>query len=77
MSVPLPLYPTTPIRIAVLEQELSDYPDLNVKDYLVPGFRHGFATGYEGLHFPLVSNNLPSARANTEPVTDCCYCERT
>ena len=40
-----------------------------MRDYLVSGFRHGFASCYEGPHFPLVSNNLPSARANPEPVT--------
>ena len=34
MSVPLPLYPTTPIKIAVFEQELTDYPDLKLRDYL-------------------------------------------
>ena len=68
-SVPLPLYPTAPIKIAVLEQELTDYPDLNMRDYLVSGFRHGFAIGYEGPHFPLISNNLPSTRGNQEPVT--------
>ena len=33
------------------------------------GFKNGFAIGYEGLDFPLITDNLPSARDNPEQVT--------
>ena len=38
-------------------------------NYLLLGFKQGFLIGYEGLDFPLITNNLPSARDNPEQVT--------
>ena len=60
LIVPLPFDP---------DQQLTGYPDLNMVNYLLSGFKQGFQIGYEGLDFPLIANNLPSARDNPEQVT--------
>ena len=52
-----------------LEQKLTGYPDLNMVNYLLSGFKQGFWIGYEGLDFPLITNNLASARDNPEQIT--------
>ena len=52
-----------------LEQELTGYPDMHMVNYLLSGFKQGFRIGYEGLDFPLITNNLPSAIDNPEQVT--------
>ena len=64
-----PPKPTTPINVPVLEQELSGYPSQNMTNYLLSGFKHGFAIGYEDFGFPLITDNLPFARDNSEQVT--------
>ena len=69
LIVPLPSKPTTPVNVITLEQELTGYPDMNMIDYLLSGFKLGFRIGYEGLDFPLMTKNLPSARDNPEQVT--------
>ena len=69
LIVPLPSKPTTPINVITLDQELTGYPDMNMVDYLLSGFKQGFRIGYEGLDFPLITNNLPSATDNPEQVT--------
>ena len=52
-----------------LEQELTGYPDMNMVDHLLSGFKQGFRIGYKGLDFPLITKNLPSATENPEQVT--------
>ena len=69
LIVPLPSKPTTPVNVITLEQELTGYPDMNMVDYSLSGFKQGFRKGYEGLNFPLITKNLPSARDNPEQVT--------
>ena len=69
LIVPLPSKPTTPVNVITLEQELTGYPDMNMVDYLLSGFKQGFRIGYEGLDFPLITKNLPSATDNPEQVT--------
>ena len=69
LIVPLPSKPTTPVDVITLEQELTGYPDMNMVDYLLSGFKQGFRIGYEGLDFPLITKNLPSATDNPEQVT--------
>ena len=69
MIVPLPSKPTTPVNVITLEQDLTGYPDLNMVNYLLSGFKQGFRKGYEGLDFPLITDNLPSAKDNPEQVT--------
>ena len=48
LIVPLPSKPTTPVNVITLEQELTGYPDMNMVDYLLSGFKQGFRIGYEG-----------------------------
>ena len=38
-------------------------------NYLLSGFKQGFRMGYEGLDFPLITNNLPPPKDNPEQVT--------
>ena len=52
-----------------LEHKLTGYPDLNRVNYLLSGFKQGFQIGYEGLDFLPITNNLTSARDNSEQVT--------
>ena len=47
---------------------LTGYPDLNMVNYLLSGFKQGFLIGYEGLDFLLITHNLPSATDNPEQV---------
>ena len=61
--------PTTPVNVITLEEELTGYPDLNIVNYLLSGFKQGFRIGCEGLDFPLITKNLPSARDNPDQVT--------
>ena len=42
---------------------------MSMVDCLLSGFKQGFQKGYEGLDFPLITKNLPSARDNPEQVT--------
>ena len=55
LIVPLPSKPTTPVNVITLEQELTGYPDMNMVDYLLSGFKQGFRIEYEGLDFPLIT----------------------
>ena len=69
LIVPLPSKPTTLVNVITLEQELTGYPDMNMVDYLLSGFKQGFQIGYECLDFPLMRKDSPSARDNPEQVT--------
>ena len=69
LTVPLPSKPTTPVNVITLEQELTGYPDMNMVDYLLSGFKQGVRIRYEGRDFPLITKRLPSARDNPEQVT--------
>ena len=69
LIVPLSSKPTNPVNVITLEQELTGYPDLNMVDYLLSGFKQGFRIRYEGLDFPLITKNLPSARDYPEQIT--------
>ena len=42
---------------------------MNMVNYLLSGFKQGFQIAYDGLDFPLITNNSPSARDNPEQVT--------
>ena len=46
LIVPLPSKSTTSVIAITLEQELTAYPDLNMVNYLLSGFKQGFQIGY-------------------------------
>ena len=59
------LFPTTPINISRLENELSQHPDRSFVTFLFCGLRQGFHTGMQTVPVQtLHGENLRSTRNN-------------
>lgn len=56
---------STPINIYNLEKELRGY-DKKDASFILSGFKHGFSLNYSGPRIPLVSENLKSAKMNSD-----------
>lgn len=60
----------TSVNIAVLGEELIAHPNRDFVSFLLDGLTHGFRIGYSGSRDTLICNNLASAYAQPEIVTD-------
>ena len=69
---PLPLRIISPIKLAVLEHYLREYPCPGTTQFLLSGFRHGFDIGFRGSfsNDNARPRNLRSAMDNADKVTE-------
>ena len=66
---PLPDTVNTPININNLAEALTNYPNRNLANYLINGFKNGFDIGYSGNIVSSLPQNLLSAHNNSAAVT--------
>ena len=52
---------STPIELSGFGKDLEEYPDREIAEELINGFKSGFNIKFEGSHQPVSSKNLPSA----------------
>ena len=67
---PLPHLAPTPVNVVELEKELLHFPDKAFARDLINSFKQGFAIGYDGPQFNLISKNLKSYFANLQAATE-------
>lgn len=60
----------SPLKVDEWERALARMPDRRLAEYIIKGIRDGFRVGFQYRKQPLrpVLQNMPSARANKEPV---------
>ena len=69
-SNPLPSTVNTPVNVYNFSRALVNYPDTELKTYLLNGLTHGFSIGFNNTcHVPTQPNNLLSATQHSEEVT--------
>ncbi|KAK3103148.1 hypothetical protein FSP39_016826 [Pinctada imbricata] len=56
----------TPINTSVLETMLQYYPDKQIAQELILGFKNGFSIHYTGIRSPIIAKNMKSATAHAE-----------
>ena len=67
---PLPSKVTTPINVHNFYRALANYPNTELKTYLIDGLTNGFSIGFnDTAHAPTQPNNLLSATQHSKEVT--------